>query len=77
MTPLQGPGDVVIWDDTCPAEYVSDEADEWFSTMLGMKCRWCTCLIQQAYYRPTLRTGGSITSFSDGYPYLVIVQAFA
>lgn len=67
---------VVIWDDTCTAEYVSNEADEWFSRMLGMKCRLVympdtTQRITDQRYAPE----GAITSFADGFPYLIIGQA--
>ncbi len=67
---------VSVWDDTCPAQRVSDEADAWFSQHLGISCR--------LVYMPdaTQRTvdanyahNKEITSFSDGYPLLIIGQA--
>ncbi|PWV46516.1 MOSC domain-containing protein [Chitinophaga sp. S165] len=67
---------VSVWDDTCVAQRVSDEADTWFSQHLGMPCR--------LVYMPdsTQRTvdanyahNQEITSFSDGYPLLIIGQA--
>ncbi|BAU54630.1 MOSC domain-containing protein [Mucilaginibacter gotjawali] len=68
--------EVVVWDDTCEAEFVSDEADAWFSKMLGMKCRLVYMpddtrrMVDQTY-----APGDVITSFSDGYPFLLIGQA--
>lgn len=68
---------VTIWEDTCRAQLASDEINEWFSRKLSMRCR--------AVYMPesTKRktdpaysiTGDDITSFSDGYPILLIGQA--
>lgn len=67
---------VVIWDDTCTAIYVSADADDWFTKVLGMNCR--------LVYMPddSLRQVdekyaalGNITSFSDGYAFLLIGQS--
>jgi uncharacterized protein YcbX len=74
--PLGGRGAVTIWDDTCIAEYVSKEADGWFSTMLGMNCRLVYLpddtkrVVDQRY-----ATEDAITSFADAYPFLIIGQA--
>ncbi|MDR3695055.1 MOSC N-terminal beta barrel domain-containing protein [Mucilaginibacter sp.] len=67
---------VTIWDDTCVAEFVGNDADDWFSQMLGFKCRLVympddTKRIVDQKYAP----GDSITSFSDAYPFLIIGQA--
>ncbi|CAN5350263.1 MOSC domain-containing protein [soil metagenome] len=67
---------VTIWDDTCTAQFVSNEADEWFSTKLGMNCRLVYMpddterIVDQNYAREK-----DITSFSDAYPFLIIGQA--
>ncbi len=67
---------VTIWDDTCMAEYVSDEADQWFTAMLQIKCRLvympddCKRVVDQRY-----APADAITSFADAYPYLIIGQA--
>lgn len=67
---------VTVWDDTCHAAYVSETADDWFSSMLGIKCRLVYMtdgsrrLVDQAY-----GPGNHITSFSDAYPFLLIGQA--
>jgi uncharacterized protein YcbX len=68
--------EVCIWDDTCPARLVSREADDWFSSALNTHCRLVhmpdeTARITDPRYAP----GGSITSFADGYPFLLIGQA--
>jgi len=67
---------VVVWDDTCAAEYVGDEADAWFSKALGFGCRLVhmpedSRRVVDQQYAP----GDNITSFSDAYPFLVIGQA--
>jgi uncharacterized protein YcbX len=67
---------VTIWDDTCTAQYVSDEADTWFTKKLGINCR----LVYMAddSHRPTdprYTMEGTITSFADAYPLLLIGQA--
>jgi len=67
---------VTIWDDTCMAQPVSDEADEWFTNTLKMNCRLVympdeTERFTDQQYTPR----NSITSFSDAYPFLIIGQA--
>jgi uncharacterized protein YcbX len=68
--------EVTIWDDTCTGQFVSNEANQWFSRMLGINCRLVympddTLRITDQRYTPE----NSITSFSDAYPFLVIGQA--
>jgi uncharacterized protein YcbX len=68
--------EVVIWDDTCTGVYVSDKLDSWFSEAIGIKCRLVympedTRREVDQRYAPE----GSITSFSDGYPFLMIGQS--
>jgi uncharacterized protein len=67
---------VIVWDDTCTAIYVSDEADKWFSKILGVKCRLVYMPDHSnrqvdEKYAPE----GFVTSFSDAYPFLIISQA--
>lgn len=68
--------EVTIWDDTCRAEFVNAETDKWFSNSLGIKCRLVYMpddirrIVDQRY-----APGDNITSFSDGYPLLLIGQA--
>jgi uncharacterized protein YcbX len=67
--------DVTIWDDVCPAQFVNKQADEWFSTMLESPCRLVYMpddserITDQKY-----ASDGSIVSFADGYPFLLIGQ---
>ncbi|HZY37519.1 MAG TPA: MOSC N-terminal beta barrel domain-containing protein [Mucilaginibacter sp.] len=68
--------EVFVWDDTCQAEYVGDEADRWFSKALGINCRLVHMpedsrrIVDQKY-----APGDKITSLADGYPFLLIGQA--
>ncbi|GAB4193884.1 MAG: MOSC domain-containing protein [Thermoflexibacter sp.] len=67
---------VTIWEDTCKANPVSQEADEWFSEALGVDCRLVKMaedekrLVDQDY---TFK--GEVVSFADGYPFLIIGQS--
>jgi uncharacterized protein YcbX len=67
---------VNVWEDRCRGQRVSDEADAWFSEQLGRMCRLVH--MPDATRR---RVDGryaldkEITSFSDGYPMLLIGQA--
>jgi uncharacterized protein len=68
--------EVFIWEDTCRAQFVSNLADQWFSEMLEKKCRLVympegTGRITDQHYAPA----GSITSFADAYPFLLIGQS--
>lgn len=68
--------EVTIWDDTCRGQFVSPEADQWFSQMLAISCRLVympddTQRITDQRYAPE----GSITSFADAYPFLLIGQS--
>jgi len=68
--------EVTIWDDTCTAQFVSKEADQWFSKTLGIHCRLVympddTKRITDQRYAPE----NSIVSMADGYPFLLIGQA--
>lgn len=65
-----------VWGDLCVGRNVSVEADKWFSQILGLRCR----LVYMAddSIRPVdtkYASHGEITSFSDGYPSLIISQA--
>jgi len=67
---------VTIWDDVCDAIEVSDRHNEWFSEMLNIKCKLVYMpddskrMVDKQYAR-----NGEITSFSDGYPMLMISEA--
>ena len=65
-----------IWDDTCLVQFVSDRVDEWFSSMLSIRCRLVFMpdtsnrKVEEAY-----AFNNEITSLSDGYPFLLIGQS--
>lgn len=67
---------VQVWDDTCPARWVSRQADEWFSRMLSFPCRLVYMpetshrLVDDRYAH-----NQEITSFADAFPLLLIGQA--
>ena len=80
FVPYQPVGDsfaeVYIWEDTCRGQFVSAEADEWFSAALGITCRLVfmpeeTSRITDPDYAPE----GGITSFADAFPFLMIGEA--
>ncbi len=68
---------VQVWDDICDAWcYGNDEINTWFSEMLGTAC--------ELVYMPDdtnrmvdtdFAKDGETTSFSDGYPFLIIGQS--
>ena len=67
---------VTVWDDVCPALAVSREADDWFSEVLAQKCR--LVFMPDNSQRPVeskYARNQEVTSFSDGYPFLLIGQA--
>ena len=68
---------VTIWDDETLAIEVSSEATNWFSEALGVLTR--LVYMPEESQRKTdaqyALTGKEITSFSDGYPILIIGQS--
>jgi uncharacterized protein YcbX len=67
---------VTVWDDICEAQYVDGTADAWFSRMLSLPCR-LVYMPESSQRKVDLNyaQGDEITSFSDGYPLLLIGQA--
>jgi len=70
--------DVTIWRTTVAAKSVGREADEWFSEQLGRRCK--LVYMPDGSRRPVdtssgIKPAGKITSFSDGYPFLLLGQA--
>lgn len=68
--------EVTIWDDTCKGQFVTDQADEWFSKMLKIQCR--LVYMPDDSHRITdqrYTAENSMTSFSDAYPFLMIGQS--
>lgn len=67
---------VKVWEDVCEAQYVHEEADIWFSHALGISCR--LVYMPESTQRkvdPDYAHRDEITSFSDGFPLLLIGQA--
>jgi uncharacterized protein YcbX len=67
---------VKIRDNECPAQLVNEESDRWFSNVLSMKCR--LVYMPDELLRvtdPRYAPDGSITSFADAYPFLLVSQA--
>ena len=69
-------GEVYVWEDTCRAQFVSEEADRWFSSALGVSCRLVympeeTLRATDPEYAPD----GMITSFADAFPFLLIGES--
>jgi uncharacterized protein YcbX len=67
---------VSVWDDSCLAQAVSDEADKWFSKALGSNVR----LIympddSHRFVEADYAIDNEITSFSDAFPFLLIGQS--
>ena len=68
--------EVTVWDDTCNGQLVSDETDAWFTQKLNINCR--LVYMPDDSHRPTdsrYTDDGQVTSFSDGYPFMMIGQA--
>ncbi|MDO6433074.1 MOSC N-terminal beta barrel domain-containing protein [Flavitalea sp. BT771] len=67
---------VTVWEDVCEAQYVGENADVWFSRMLSLSCRLVYMPENsQRKVDPDYAHGEEITSFSDGFPLLLIGQA--
>jgi uncharacterized protein YcbX len=67
---------VSVWSDSCPAQCVSAEADAWFSKQLDIPCRLVYMPDStQREVDALYAHNKEITSFSDGYPLLIIGQA--
>lgn len=70
------PVTVSVWDASCNASLVSDEANAWFSNKLGIDCRLVymndedKILIDEQY-----NINNHINSFSDGFPILIASEA--
>ncbi len=61
-----------VWKDTFTAYTTTDDADDWFSQVLGQRVELLFCGEQSNRVRESL---GQNVSFADGYPVLVISQA--
>lgn len=77
FTLASGPAmDVIVWEDTCTALVADDSINQWFSTRLAMPVRlvYMPDTTRRAV-DPRYAHHQEITSFSDGYPLLLIGQA--
>ena len=75
--PQTQPVDVTVWDDTMPAKPVSNEADEWFSKLIGKPVQLLYMhkeSVRQADPRYAINKSDKV-SFADGYPILLISEA--
>ncbi|WP_282175520.1 hybrid-cluster NAD(P)-dependent oxidoreductase [Vibrio nereis] len=61
-----------VWKDSFTAYTTTDEADDWFSEVLGQRVELLYCGEQSKRVREKL---GHNVSFADGYPLLVISEA--
>ncbi|WP_207514864.1 MOSC domain-containing protein [Longitalea luteola] len=67
---------VTVWSNHCRAQKVSDRANAWFSEQLGLPCKLVYMPdTTRRYVDGRYAHNKEITSFSDGYPLLLISQA--
>ena len=67
---------VQIWKDTCRGQVVSDEADAWFSDVIGERCRLVYMPDDsERPVDPEYAVGSTIVSFADAYPYMLLSEA--
>lgn len=67
---------VKVWDDLCDVVEISGQINEWFSTQLKQNCK--LVFMPENSIRKVDKeyaTNGEVTSFSDGYPFLLIGQS--
>lgn len=68
--------DVRVWDDVCRGQFVGAGADRWFSSALGRPCRLVYMPDEvERVTDPRYAPPGSVTSFADAFPFLLIGQA--
>lgn len=65
--------DVVIWGQTVSAQTVSNEANLWFQSVLGIKTE--LVFFGKSTQRYTSRRPESPVGFADGYPFLLTTEA--
>jgi uncharacterized protein YcbX len=67
---------VKVWDDWCEGQYINEGVDKWFSDKLNFPCR--LVYMPESTRRKVDAAhafNDDITSFSDGYPILLIGQS--
>ncbi len=77
VNPVMETGEIVevqVWDDYVNAVLVKDKINTWLSEILGISCRlvYMPETAQRKVDANYAVNGYEITSFSDGYPYLII-----
>jgi uncharacterized protein len=73
---VEGTEMVDVWSSRCRAQRVSDEADAWFSKQLGFAAKlFYMPDATHRYVDGRYAHNKEITSFTDGYPLLLIGQA--
>lgn len=66
---------VCIWDDQCEGLVYPDDINQWFTQKIGIDCRLVFMDDQvKRMVDPRFAQGGEITSYSDGYPALLLGQ---
>jgi len=82
IIPLNVVGDtkekVTIWNATCEAIRVGKKADQWFTEILGARCK--LVFMPETSIRPVDTTSGFApkgkrTSFADAYPFMMLSDA--
>jgi len=67
---------VTVWDDTCEGQLYEAGINDWFSQALGLSCKLVYMPVtSNRAVDKRYASNNEITSFSDGYPILVIGQA--
>jgi uncharacterized protein YcbX len=67
--------EVIIWNDKVVAETVSENANQWFSEMLKIKCSLVYMPERtNRFVDKTYASNNEIVSFADAYPFLIIGQ---
>jgi uncharacterized protein YcbX len=67
---------VEVWGNHCPGDFVSGEADRWFSEVLDTDCR--LVYMSDESLRPVdpeFAIANDVVSFADGYPFLIATEA--
>jgi len=67
--------DVIIWDDLVQGEFYNSQVDDWFSEILGIKCRLVKMSESTKRVVDESCAKNKIVSFADGYPFLIIGQS--
>ncbi len=67
---------VKVWDDICEAKMINDELDKWFTKKLKINCK-LVYMPENSMRKVDERYAkeNELTSFSDGYPILIIGQS--